>query len=143
MANEENLIPIEQVNSRRSREEHSEDSRKGGKKSGEVRRQRKAMKEQMDLLLSLPFNLKDSKGNDVVDSLEFLGIDKENIDNQMAIVISLWKTAMNSSSSQQINAVREIRDITRDNKENATDLNSVKEVLVKIREVANNDDTSN
>lgn len=143
MGNEANLIPIEQVNSRRSREEHSEDSRKGGKKSGEVRRQRKAMKEQMDLLLSLPFNLKDSKKNDVVDSLEFLGIDKENIDNQMAIVISLWKTAMNSSSSQQINAVREIRDITRDNKENATDLNSVKEVLVKIREVANNDDTSN
>ena len=55
-------MPIEQVNSRRSREEHSKDSAKGGKKSGEVRRKRKAMKEQMDLLLSLPFNLKDSKG---------------------------------------------------------------------------------
>lgn len=140
MANEENLIPF---TSEQSREEAKRNGAKGGKKSGEVRRQRKAMKEQMDLLLSLPFNLKDSKGNDVADSLEFLGIDKENIDNQMAIVISLWKTAMNSNSAQQINAVREIRDITRDNKENATDLNSVKEVLVKIREVANNDDTSN
>lgn len=114
MANEQNLMPIEQVNSRRTREEHSEDSRKGGKKSGEVRRKRKAMKEQMDLLLSLPFNLKDSKGNDVADTLSFLGIDKEEIDNQMAIVISLWKTAMNSNSVQQINAVREIREIVKD-----------------------------
>lgn len=114
MANEENLIPIEQVNSRRTREEHSKDSAKGGKKSGEVRRQRKAMKEQMEMLLSLPFKLKDSKGNDVADSLESLGIDKENIDNQMAIIISLWKTAMNSNSSQQINAVKEIREIVKD-----------------------------
>ena len=38
MANEQNLMPIEQVNSRRTREEHSEDSKKGGQKSGEVRR---------------------------------------------------------------------------------------------------------
>ncbi|MBP3464103.1 MAG: hypothetical protein J6K45_06465 [Clostridia bacterium] len=139
MANEQNLMPIEQVNSRRTREKHSEDSRKGGKKSGEVRRKRKAMKEQMDLLLSLPFNLKDSKGNAVVDTLEFFGIDKEEIDNQMAMNIALWQTAINSNNKQQIQAIREIRDITKDNKGNQTDLNSVKEVLVKIREVAKND----
>ena len=59
MANEQNLMPIQEVNSRRTREQHSEDSRKGGKRSAEVRRQRKAMKEQMEMLLSLPFNLKD------------------------------------------------------------------------------------
>ena len=52
MANEQNLIPIEQVNSRRTREEHSEDSAKGGRKSGEVRRKRKAMKEQMETTVS-------------------------------------------------------------------------------------------
>lgn len=139
MANEQNLIPIEEVNSRRSREEHSRDSAKGGIKSGEVRRQRKAMKEQMDLLLSLPFNLKDRKGNAVVDTLEFLGIDKEQIDNQMAMNIALWQTAINSNNKQQVQAIKEIREITRDDKENTTNLNSVKEVLVKIREVANND----
>ena len=59
MANERNLIPIEQVNSRRTREEHSEDSAKGGRKSGEVRRKRKAMKEQMALLLALPAKYED------------------------------------------------------------------------------------
>ena len=114
MANEQNLMPIQEVNSRRSREQHSEDSRKGGKKSAEVRRQRKAMKEQMEILLSLPFNLKDRNGNDIADMLSELGIEKENIDNQMAIIISLWKTAINSGSTQQIQAVREIREIVKD-----------------------------
>lgn len=113
MANEKNLIPIEQVNSRRSREEHSEDSRKGGQKSGEVRRQRKAMKEQMEMLLALPFNLKDNNGNDVADMLSQLGIPKENIDNQMAMIISLWKTAI-GNSPQKITAVQEIRKIVQD-----------------------------
>ena len=32
MANEQNLMPIEEVNSRRTREQHSEDSRKGGQR---------------------------------------------------------------------------------------------------------------
>lgn len=113
MANEQNLMPIEQVNSRRTREEHSEDSKKGGQKSGEVRRQRKAMKEQMEMLLSLPFNLKDNNGNDISEMLSTLGIEKENIDNQMAMIISLWKTAI-GNSNQKIQAVREIREIVQD-----------------------------
>lgn len=121
MANEQNLMPIEIVNSRRTREQHSEDSRKAGKKSGEVRRQRKAMKEQMEMLLSLPFNLKDNNGQDVVETLAQLGIEKDNIDNQMAMIISLWKTAI-GDSTQKIQAVREIREIVQDsqvvNKEN-------------------------
>ncbi len=113
MANEQNLIPIEQVNSRRSREEHKKDSRKGGQKSGEVRRKRKAMKEQMEMLLSLPFNLKDNDGNDVANILTVLGIEKENIDNQMAVIISLWKTAI-GDGNQKIQAVQEIRRIIQD-----------------------------
>lgn len=113
MANEQNLIPIEQVNSRRTREEHSKDSRKGGQKSGEVRRKRKAMKEQMEMLLSLPFNLKDNNGNDVAEMLTELGIPKESIDNQMAMIISLWKTAI-GNGNQKIQAVQEIRKIVQD-----------------------------
>lgn len=121
MANEQNLMPIEIVNSRRTREQHSEDSRRAGKKSGEVRRQRKAMKEQMEMLLALPFNLKDNNGQDVVETLAQLGIEKDNIDNQMAMIISLWKTAI-GDSNQKIQAVKEIREIVQDsqivNKEN-------------------------
>ena len=41
MPNEQNLMPIGQLNSRRTREQHSKDSQKGGQKSGEVRRRLK------------------------------------------------------------------------------------------------------
>lgn len=110
--NEQNLIPW----NKRTESEQREYSKKGGQKSGEVRRQRKAMKEQMEMLLSLPFNLKDSKGNDIAEMLSELGIDKDSIDNQMAMIISLWRTATNSKSAQQIQAVREIREIVQDEK---------------------------
>ena len=115
MANEQNLMPIELVNARKTREERRESASKAGKASGEAKRKRKAMKEQMEMLLSLPFNLKDKKGNDVIEALSSLGIEKDNIDNQMALIISLWKTAINSNSSQQIQAVKEIREIVQDN----------------------------
>ena len=105
MANERNLIPIEQVNSRRTREEHSEDSAKGGRKSGEVRRKRKAMKEQMELLLALPAKYEDEK-----EFMDFLGIDEENWDNQMALIIALYKKAMKGD----VFAFQEIRKIVQD-----------------------------
>ena len=50
MANEENLIPIQN----RTTSEAREISAKGGKKSGEARRRKKDMKAKMKLLLSLP-----------------------------------------------------------------------------------------
>ena len=105
MANEQNLIPIEQVNSRRTREEHSEDSAKGGRKSGEVRRKRKAMKEQMELLLALPAKYEDEK-----EIMDFLGKDEENWDNQMALIIALYKKAMKGD----VFAFQEIRKIVQD-----------------------------
>lgn len=109
MANESNLIPF----NKQTESEQREIARKGGIKSGEIRRQRKAMKEQMEMLLALPFNLKDDNGNDLVEKLSILGINKEDIDNQMAMIISLWQTAI-GDSSQKIQAVKEIREIVQD-----------------------------
>lgn len=114
MANEQNLMPIELVNARKTREERRESASKAGKASGEAKRRRKVMKEQMEMLLSLPFNLKDKNGNDVIEGLSSLGIEKDSIDNQMAMIISLWKTAI-GDSNQKIQAVREIREIVQDN----------------------------
>ena len=71
------------------------------------------MKEQMEMLLTLPFNLVDKDGHEVADSLAMLGINKKKIDNQMAMMISLWKTAI-GNSNQKIQAVREIREIVQD-----------------------------
>ena len=102
MANEKNLIPIEQVNSRRSREEHSEDSRKGGQKSGEVRRQRKAMKKQMEMLLALPF-----KQEKQLKFMKDLGIEENQIDNQMALVVAMYGKAL-KGDVQAFNIIREV-----------------------------------
>ena len=102
MANEKNLIPIEEVNSRRTREEHSKDSKKGGQKSGEVRRKRKAMKEQMEMLLSLPF-----KSTKQLNFMKDLGIEKDNLDNQMALIVALYGKAL-KGDVQAFNTIREV-----------------------------------
>lgn len=107
MANEQNLIPIEQVNSRRTREEHSRDSRKGGQKSGEVRRKRKAMKEQMEILLSLPF-----KQTKQLNFMKELGIEENEIDNQMALIVALYGKALKGD----VQAFNTIREVTQDDK---------------------------
>lgn len=102
MANEQNLMPIEQVNSRRTREEHSRDSRKGGQKSGEVRRKRKAMKEQMEILLSLPF-----KQTKQLNFMKELGIEENEIDNQMALIVAMYGKAL-KGDIQAFNTIREV-----------------------------------
>ena len=107
MANKQNLIPIDQVNSRRSREKHQTDSRKGGKKSGEVRRKRKAMKEQMEMLLTLPFKQKQQ-----LKFIKNLGIETESIDNQMALIVAMYEKALEGN----VQAFHTIREITQDDK---------------------------
>ena len=102
MANEQNLISIEQVNSRRTREEHSRDSAKGGQKSGEVRRKRKAMKEQMEMLLALPF-----KQQKQLNFMKNLGIEEDEIDNQMALIVSIYGKAL-KGDVQAFNTIREV-----------------------------------
>ena len=56
--NEKNLMPIKEVNSRRTREKHSEDSRKGGKSSGKARREKKTIQNILSTLC-------DSKCSDI------------------------------------------------------------------------------
>lgn len=116
MANEQNLIPIEEVNARKTREERKESASKAGRASGEAKRKRKAMKEQAELLLSLPFNLTDKKGNELKEVLKKLGIDEDNIDNQMAMIVALWKTALGNGRNQ-VTAIQELRDIIGDKDE--------------------------
>ena len=74
------------------------------------------MKEQAELLLSLPFNLTDKKGNELKEVLKKLGIDDDNIDNQMAMIVALWKTALGNGRNQ-VSAVQELRDIIGDKEE--------------------------
>ena len=88
MPNEKNLMPIQEVNSNRTREQHSEDSRKGGVASGISRRRKRSLKEAVDLYLSLPVS--DRK---MWNKISRRGVDPDDIDNQMAMIIGLTMAA--------------------------------------------------
>lgn len=84
MPNEQNLMPIEEVNSRRTREQHSEDSRRAGIASGVSRRRKKSLREAAELYLSLPVSDKRAWNKLARD-----GVAPEDVDNQMAIIAGL------------------------------------------------------
>ena len=93
MPNEKNLMPIQEVNSNRTREQHSEDSRKGGVASGVSRRRKRSLKEATDLYLSLP--VKDKR---MLYKIISKGVDPEDVDNQMAIIVGLAAVAANGDA---------------------------------------------
>ena len=84
MPNEQNLMPLEEVNSRRTREQHSEDSRRAGIASGVSRRRKKSLREAAELYLSLPVSDKRAWNKLAKD-----GVEPEDVDNQMAIIAGL------------------------------------------------------
>lgn len=94
----DNLIPFNE----RTEEEQREIARKGGKASGEVRRKRKAMREQAEMFLSM--GLKDEK---LKSQLSALGIDEDTQDYQIAMIVAM----VNSAIKGNVNAFNSIREI--------------------------------
>ena len=84
MPNEKNLIPMDQ----RSKSEARELGRNGGIASGVSRRRKRSLKEAADLYLSLP--VKDKRA---LNKIARKGVDPEDIDNQMAMIIGLTMAA--------------------------------------------------
>lgn len=90
MANIENLKPKD---SNQSREEAKKNGKKGGVASGKARRERKAMREQLEMLLTLPLKNKNLKKQ-----ITNLGIASDDVDNQMAMTIALYQEAMRGNT---------------------------------------------
>ena len=89
MANEQNLMPIEEVNSRRTREQHSADSRKAGIASGVARRKKKTMRELASIIAAAPV-----EGNRARKSLEKMGLDEEDMTNDALVTQALYYKAL-------------------------------------------------
>lgn len=95
------LMPIEEVNSKRTREKHSEDSKRAGKRSGEVRRQRKLLKDLFKSLLATPIPQKELK-----EKIKEMGLsDEEKNYNTL-----LGMTTLNEALKGNMKAVEFIRD---------------------------------
>ena len=85
MANERNIIP----NSERTPEERREIARAGGIASGAARRRKRSLKQAADLYLSLPVT-----DRRVGDKIARDGVEPEDIDNQMAMIVGLTEAAV-------------------------------------------------
>lgn len=83
MANEKNLVPINE----RTKSEQREIASAGGKASGAARRRKKSMKQKMQLLLSLP-----AAGNDQAE-LAAMGVEPGDMDNEMVLIKALFLAA--------------------------------------------------
>lgn len=90
MANEQNLTPF---TSGQSREEAVKNGAKGGRASGESKRRKKTLREQMEMLLSLPVQDPATK-----DFIESLGIDTNEINNALAITLSMYQEALKGNT---------------------------------------------
>lgn len=97
MANEQNLIP----NTTLSKEEAEKLGRAGGIASGKARREKRLIKDNIELLLSLP--IKNAKTKD---QLKALGIDDNEMNNQMALVIAMYQKAI-KGDVQAFNTLRD------------------------------------
>lgn len=90
MTNIENLT---QAGKPLSTEEAQKRGSKGGIASGKARRERKAMREQLEMLLKLPV-----KNEKLKKQIEDLGVKNKEINNQMAITIALYHEAMRGNT---------------------------------------------
>lgn len=85
MPNEQNIIP----NSERTPEERREIAAAGGRASGVSRRRKKSLREAADLYLSLPV-----ANRRAWNKISAEGVDPDDIDNQMAMIIGLTQKAI-------------------------------------------------
>lgn len=84
MPNLDNLMPIEEVNSRRTREQHSRDSSKAGKASAKKRRQMKTFKELCNSFLDSKITSEELK-----EKMINFGVADDDVSYKMAIVVAM------------------------------------------------------
>ena len=101
MAGEENLIPM----SERSKEEVREIARRGGIKSGETRRRKKTMKENLELLLTMSVG-KGEKA-DIENGENIKDYAKENVTVEQAMLIAQIQKAL-KGDTQAFEMIRDL-----------------------------------
>lgn len=119
MANEKNLKSFKE----RTTSEQREIAIKGGKASGEARRERKRLRDCMNLILDLQPGTKDWN------RLSKMGLQPDEIDNRMLMVAALFQRAVKYGD---VGAVKEIRAIIGDDTPTDETLRRLDEVLEKI-----------
>lgn len=126
MANEKNLIP----GNKRSQSEARENGKKGGIKSGEARRKKKALKETMQMLLDLPVH-----NTKIFNKMSEFGIDLGEIDNNTRLMYSLLQKAFTGD----VAAIKEVRSVIGEDI-NGEAMDKLDELLQGLKDNADNTD---
>ena len=106
VANEKNLIPL----NKRTKSEQREYCSKGGKKSGEVRRKKKTMKQTMEMLLSMRANTPEDWQMLCDMGINVEELDMEEVTNLFVVNASLLRKA----KLGDVNSIKELRNIIQD-----------------------------
>ena len=122
MANEQNLEPF---TSEQSRDEAKKNGSKGGIASGKARREKKAMKDTLATLLSMP--LKDDQAVDVENIKSIAALKGKNITVQEAIMLAQIQKAMKGDTK----AAEYIRDTSGQKPENNVNLDMTMPVILQ------------
>lgn len=114
-----NLIPFNQL----TEEQQREIAKKGAMKSVKVRKEKKLMKEALKELLKLPI-----KNSDIKAELEELGLEKSEMNNQTALMVSAYKSGLEGN----IKAIEFIRDTIGEKPKEEIELKEVPKILDDI-----------
>lgn len=117
---DDNLVPM----SERTKEEQRIIAIQGGKASGEARRRKKNMRECLELLLSL-----DIKNPKVREQLAKLGVEDEQMTNEMAMMVS----ALNKATKGDIQAMNFVRDTSGQQITNKVEIDKIPKIVDDIK----------
>lgn len=101
MANEQNLMDINEVNARKTPEERSESARKAGIASGEKKRQKKTYAELARIYGECKLDAERQA------KLKQMGIDDDDLTHKMAVVASQYDKAEDEGNTQAATWIRE------------------------------------
>ena len=133
--NTNNLIPFNE----RTEEEQREIAKKGGIASGESRRRKREIKDSLDILLSKTFKPTTKNDEKIKKDIESMGIDSEDIDNQMVMAYAMYITSI-SGSKGAVNAFNSIRDTLGEKPTDKIQGNLTLSYEDAIKEVSGNDE---
>ena len=110
MANIENLVPL-------TTEKAREIGAKGGKRSGEVKREKRTFKKAIEWLANSDIKL---KGGNVYDTLKGMGIDVDTLNPTQLATIGLWYGAVQGNATNYKTLMEGNNEIEEENSVNPT-----------------------
>lgn len=110
MANIENLVPL-------TTEKAREIGAKGGKRSGEVKREKRTFKKAIEWLANSDIKL---KGGSVYDTLKGMGIDVDTLNPTQLATIGLWYGAVQGNATNYKTLMEGNNEIEEENSVNPT-----------------------